>query len=172
MSRYPKMTLAIIVMGVFLLCLPAWAGDRFIDNKDGTVTDNERGLMWAKTDNHGNIDWIQAEKWVKYTFPYTLEKKYDNWRLPTLDELKSLLNPDDNYDGYETDCGQRVKTILHIKLTCGWVWTGEEIVISKDSKGRTVAPTARIFNFDNKYHYSVRKAHRRGYRALAVRDLK
>jgi hypothetical protein len=163
--------LAIVMLGVLFLCLPAWAGDRFVDNGDGTITDTQLGLMWAKTDNHGNINWIQAEKWVKYTFPYTLEKKYENWRLPTLEELKSLLNPDKRYEGYETDCGQRVKTIPQIQLTCGWVWTVEEIVISKDSKGKTVAPTVRIFNFDSKYHYTVRKAHMRGYRALAVRDL-
>ena len=171
MSRYPKILLTIVVLGVLLLCLPAWAGDRFIDNKDGTITDKKLGLMWAKTDNQGNINWIQAEKWAKYTFPYTLEKKYENWRLPTLAELKSLLNPDKNYEGYEADCGQWAKTIPQIQLTCGWVWTREEIVISKDSKGKTVAPTARVFNFDNKYHYSVRKAHQRGYRALAVRNL-
>ena len=172
MSRYPNSILIIVVLVVFLWCLPAWAGERFVDNKDGTITDQKLGLMWAKTDNHGNINWIQAEKWVKYTFPYTLEKTYDNWRLPTLAELISILHPDKNYEGYETDCGQGVNTIPQIQLTCGWVWTGEEIVISKDSKGKTVAPTARIFNFNNKYHYSVRKAHKRGYRALAVRDLK
>ena len=171
MSRYQNPILTIVLLGVLLLCPPAWASDRFIDNGDGTITDKKLGLMWAKTDNQGDINWIQAEKWAKYTFAYTLEKKYDNWRLPTLDELKSLVNPDKNYAGYETDCGQRVKTIPQFHLTCGWVWTGEEIVVSTDKKGRTVAPTARIFNFDNKYHYSVRKAHKRGYRALAVRDL-
>jgi hypothetical protein len=173
MSRYPNQMLTIVVLGAFLLCLPAaWAGERFIDNGDGTVTDQQRGIMWAKTDNLGNIDWIQAEKWVQYTFPDTLEKKYDNWRLPTLEELKSLVNPDKNDKGYETDCGQRVKIIPQIQLTCGWVWASEEVIVSKDPKGKTVAPTARIFNFDNKYHYTARKAHKRGYRALAVRDLK
>jgi hypothetical protein len=153
----------IVVLGVFLFYAPTWAGERFTDNGDGTVTDQQLGLMWANTDNQGNINWIQAEKWVKYTFPYTLEKKYDNWRLPTLKELKSITNPDKNYKGYETDCGQWVKTIPQIKLTCGWVWTSETA---------DIAPTAKVFNFDNIYHYSVRKAHQRGYRALAVRDVK
>jgi hypothetical protein len=171
MSRTHNPMLTIVLLGVLLLCPPAWAGERFMDNRDGTITDHQLGLMWAKTDNQGDITWIQAEQWVQYTFPYTLEMTYENWRLPTLDELKSLVNPDKTYGGYETDCGQRVKTVRQIQLTCGWVWTREEIVISTDAKGKTVAPTARIFNFDNKYHYSVRKAHKRGYRALAVRDL-
>ena len=171
MSRYQNPILTIVLLVILFLCLPAWAGDRFTDNGDGTVTDTKLGLMWANTDNHGDINWVQAEKWVRFTFPYTLEKNYENWRLPTLNELKSLIHPDKNFGGYETDCGQRVKTISQIQLTCGWVWSAEEIVISKDSKGNTVAPTAQIFNFDNKYHYSVRKAHKRGYRALAVRNL-
>jgi len=162
MSRYHSHLLTIVALGVFLLSVPTWAGERFTDNGDGTVTDRQLGLMWAKTDNLGNINWIQAEKWVQYTFPYTLEKKYENWRLPTLEELKSIISPDRNYKGYETNCGQWVKTIPEIQLTCGWVWT---------SQTDPNAPTARVFNFDNIYHYSVRKVHKRGYRALAVRNL-
>ena len=119
--------------------------------------------MWSKTDNQGDINWIQAEKWVRFTFPYTLEKKYDNWRLPTLAELQSILAEDKNAKGYEADCGQWVKTIPEIELSCGWVWTSET---------DPIAPTARIFNFDNVYHYTVRKAHHRAYRALPVRNLK
>ncbi len=140
----------------------AEAGDRFSDNGDGTVTDHELGLMWGATDNNGDINWHEAEKWVKFTFPYTLPKTYDNWRLPSLAELQSILVNDKAYKGYETDCGQWVKTIVQIQLSCGWVWTSET---------DPVAPTARIFNFDNVYHYTVRKAHRRGYRALAVRNI-
>jgi len=162
MSRYLSTQLAVIMVGICFSIIPALGGERFTDNGDGTVTDKELGIMWAKTDNHGDIDWIQAEKWVKYTFPYTLEKSYENWRLPTLKELQSLLVKDKSYKGYETDCGQWVKTIPQIRLSCGWVWTSET---------NPSAPTARIYNFDNVYHYTVRKAHKRGYRALAVRDL-
>ncbi len=103
--------LAIIAFAIFFYSLPAAAGERFTDNGDGTISDHELGLMWSKTDNNGDINWIQAEKWVKYTFPLTLEKNYDNWRLPTLKELQSLVVKDKNYGGYETDCGQWVKII-------------------------------------------------------------
>jgi hypothetical protein len=119
--------------------------------------------MWSKTDNQGDINWIQAEKWVRFTFPDTLSKTYDNWRLPTLAELQSILVENKKSKGYETDCGQWVKTIPQIQLSCGWIWTSET---------DPIAPTARIFNFDNVYHYTVRKAHKRGYRALPVRNLK
>ena len=162
MSRHLSQRLTVVALLIVLNLLPAAAGERFTDNGDGTVTDHELGLMWSKTDNNGDINWLQAEKWVKYTFPLTLEKNYDNWRLPTLKELESLEVKDTKDTGYETDCGQRVKVSPQIRLSCGWVWTSEE-----DAR----APTARIFNFDNAYHYTVRKSQNRGYRALPVRDL-
>ena len=162
MSGHLFQKLTVLALLIFLGCLTAAAGERFTDNGDGTVTDSELGLMWAKTDNHGDINWIQAEKWVKYTFPMTLEKNYENWRLPTLRELQSLVVKDKSYSGYETDCGQWVKITPLIRLSCGWIWTSEV---------NPQAPSARIFNFDNVYHYTVRKSQKRAYRALPVRDL-
>ena len=163
MFRYFSAALIILTAGILISMSPAMGADRFTDNGDGTVTDRKLGLMWSQTDNQGDINWIQAEKWVQFTFPYTLEKRYENWRLPTLAELQSILVEDKNAEGYETECGQWVKTVPEIKLSCGWVWTSET---------DEIAPTARIFNFDNVYHYTVRKAHKRGYRALPVRNLK
>lgn len=163
MFRYLCVTLIILAAGILIGWAPAMAGDRFTDNGDGTVTDRKLNLMWSKTDNQGDINWIQAEKWVQFTFPDTIPKRYENWRLPTLAELQSLLVEDKKNKGYETECGQWVKTVPEIKLSCGWVWTSET---------DPIAPTARIFNFDNVYHYTVRKAHKRGYRALPVRNVK
>lgn len=146
---------------MLLFGAPVWSGDRFTDNGDGTVTDHQLGVMWAKTDNQGNINWKQADLWVKYTFPDTLIKRYDNWRLPTVAELQSLYIQDKKYKGYETDCGQQVKIVPDIKLSCGWIWASE-----------TSAIQAYIFNFHRGYHYSDRMVHNRDYRALPVRDLK
>ena len=160
MSRTKSAPIWIILMCVFLFDTPVWSGDRFTDNGDGTVTDHQLGVMWSKTDNQGNINWKQANLWVKYTFPDTLEKKYDNWRLPTLAELQSLYIQDKNYKGYETDCGQQVKIVEDIKLSCGWIWASE-----------TSAIQAYIFNFHRGYHYSDRMVHDRDYRVLPVRDL-
>lgn len=160
-NRYFRILFFFLI--IFLAVGATAAGKRFTDNGDGTVTDHELGLMWAQTDNNGNVDWHQAQKWVLFTFPYTIGKQYDNWRMPTIAELESLVDPGGSAPGYETDCGQRVKLAAPIQLTCGWVWTSET-----DKS----APTARVFNFANVYHYKVRKAHNRGYRALAVRSVK
>ena len=158
-----KTIITTAILSAFLLfycAAPAPAGQRFTDNGDGTVTDHLLNIMWAQTDNHGDIDWHQANRWVRYTFPDTLGKKYTNWRLPSLAELKSLCIDDPNYRGYETECGQWVKIAPEIRLSCGWIWTSE-----------TKAITASVFNFDNVYHYTVRMVHKRAYRALPVRDL-
>ncbi|MBW2572596.1 MAG: DUF1566 domain-containing protein [Deltaproteobacteria bacterium] len=153
----------IMAVWVFFLSAPVLAGDRFTDNGDGTVTDHQLGVMWAKTDNQGNINWNDANQWVEFTFPYTIEKQYDDWRLPTLAELKSLYVyvPDKAYKGYETDCGQRIKIVPDIKLSCGWVWTSERSAIQ-----------AAIFNFNRGYHYMARIGHYKSYRTLPVRDMK
>ena len=161
MSGIKSTIVTIMTLCAFFLGAPVFADDRFTDNGDGTVTDHQLGVMWAKTDNQGNINWKQANLWIKYTFPDTLKNKYDNWRLPTLAELESLYIKEKKIKGYETDCGQRVKIVPVIKLSCGWVWTSE-----------TSAIQAFIFNFNRGYHYSDRMVHNKAYRALPVRDLK
>ena len=161
MSGIKSTFVTIVTLCALFLGAPVFADDRFTDNGDGTVTDHQLGVMWAKTDNQGNINWKQADLWIKYTFPDTLEKKYDNWRLPTLAELQSLYIKEKKFEGYETDCGQRVKIVPVIILSCGWVWTSE-----------TSAIQAFIFNFNRGYHYSDRMVHNKAYRALPVRDLK
>ena len=136
----------------------ARAQERFLDNGDGTVTDTLTGLMWAQSDNQGDVDWPQARQWVRYTLPDTLGARYGDWRLPTLEELQTLFVDDPGYAGYEAECGRTVRVAPAIRLSCSWVWTSEERSI-----------TARLFNFTRGHHYMDRKAHDRGYRALAVR---
>lgn len=160
MGRFTSLQILTLLIFSLFFCLPALAGDRFTDNNDGTITDHQLGLMWAATDNLGDISWHQAEKWIRFTFPMTLPVQYENWRLPTLDELKSLHIKDKSYQGYESNCGQQLKIIPEIRLSCGFVWSG-------DRKG----VSAKVFNFKRGTFYSDRLVHNRGYRALAVRDL-
>jgi len=160
MARRPSS----IIIGVLLwlamnLGGAVHAGDRFTDNGDGTITDHELGLMWAKSDNQGDISWKDARQWIQFTFPYTISKTYENWRMPTLKELASLYQHD-KQAGYETDCGQWVQINPLIRLSCGWVWSSD-----------TSAIQAYVFNFHRGYHYSDRMVHKKAYRALAVRDI-
>ncbi len=151
--------ISVVLLAILSLAAFADAGQRFTDNGDGTITDHRLGVMWAKNDNNGDISWREARQWVTYTFPYTLPVHYENWRLPTLAELESLV---DRKKGYESDCGQWVYIVPLIRLSCGWLWTSEKDPLS---------PSARVFNFNNVYHYMDRMAHKRAYRVLPVRDL-
>ena len=150
----------VLLVVLLIFTPPVFAEDRFTDNKNGTVTDRQSGLMWAATDNLGDISWHQAEKWIRFTFPMSLPVQYENWRLPTLEELKSLYVKDKSYRGYESDCGQQLKIIPEIRLSCGFVWSGDRQGV-----------TADVFNFKRGTFYSDRLTKKNGYRALAVRDL-
>ena len=62
----------------------------FIDNNDGTVTDMATMLMWEKSGSIRSIDYDRANAYIKL-----LKRErfagYSDWRLPTLEELASLL---------------------------------------------------------------------------------
>lgn len=149
------------VAWILLTAGGAVAADRFVDNGDGTITDRELGLVWAKSDNQGDIGWKDAARWARFSFPYTVPGGHTDWRLPTLDELRSLYRDTPDYEGYEAGCGQRVRVIPEIELSCGWVWSSEVSAIQ-----------ARAFSFARGYPLTDRMAHSRGYRALAVRTLR
>lgn len=158
--RKKSITCSIIaIVIIFIVSLPAAAADRFINNGDGTVSDTQLGLMWGAFDNQGDINWQEAKRWVTFTFPYTIEKSYDNWRLPTIEELRSLYTKEPE-SGYQADCGKTVHIIPEIHLSCVWIWSAENKSI-----------TARVFNFSRGYNYMDRMATKRGFRALAVRKI-
>ena len=159
MLRLRASCLSLVIAFLVIFVSLASAGERFTDNGDGTVTDHQLGVMWAKFDNQGDIDWRGAERYCRWGPPQIMGK-YDNWRMPTYEELKSLFVRDKKYKGYESACGQKVKMVPEIQLSCGWVWTSEVKSI-----------TARVFNFQRGYHYMELKRHWKAYRALPVRDL-
>ncbi len=51
---------------------------RYVDNGDGTVTDNTTGLVWTKDANHGLMSWFEA---VKHCEDFNFAGHSD-WRLP------------------------------------------------------------------------------------------
>lgn len=60
----------------------------YTDNGDGTITDNNTGLMWQKTPDFKHHNFYDAFDYVE-----SLEiGGYTDWRMPTIKELYSLLN--------------------------------------------------------------------------------
>ena len=75
-----------------------WAGIRFTDNRDGTVTDNLTGLTWLK-----NANCFEKEYWTDALSQcnnledglcgLTDASFAGKWRLPNINELHSLVAP-------------------------------------------------------------------------------
>jgi hypothetical protein len=61
---------------------------RFTDNGDGTVTDTQTGLIWQQADDGVLRDWEDANE---YCTDLVLGG-YSDWSLPSLDELKSIVD--------------------------------------------------------------------------------
>ena len=64
----------------------------FTDNGDRTVTDRVTGLMWQKESTPSEVTFGAASDYVKALNSERFGG-YTNWRLPTIEELCSLMEP-------------------------------------------------------------------------------
>lgn len=77
---------------------------QFVDNHDGTVTDNKTGLMWMScaegqiwngttcSGNAGTFNWQAALQWVQDVNNGAGNNlNYTDWRMPNIKELASIL---------------------------------------------------------------------------------
>ncbi|MBK5273876.1 MAG: DUF1566 domain-containing protein [Desulfuromonadales bacterium] len=74
-----------------------WPSPRFVDNSDGTITDNLTGLIWLKNaDCFGKQTWSNALKnsnlMASGSCGLTDNSKVGDWRLPNKNELWSLVD--------------------------------------------------------------------------------
>ena len=88
--------------GVVTAC-PSVNPMSFIDNGNGTVTDNNTGLLWQKLKESKSYNWYKASG----TYDGTDNINSDNvcanygsgWRLPAISELMSIVNFSVQYPG-------------------------------------------------------------------------
>ena len=70
--------------------------ERFIDNKDGTITDKVAGLMWRASDSYLELDkwmsWQEAKFWLN-AINQQSSTKYSDWRMPTRKEVQMIYDP-------------------------------------------------------------------------------
>lgn len=67
----------------------AFAND-FFDNGDGTVTDRATALMWQKDGSSEAMTWASAKEYINKLNSDRFAG-YSDWRLPTIEELASLM---------------------------------------------------------------------------------
>ena len=65
--------------------------ENIIDN-DNIVIDHATGLMWHQSGSFKNISWKSAKRWV-IKLNENGYAGFTDWRLPTLEETVSLLEP-------------------------------------------------------------------------------
>ena len=103
--------------------------NRYIDNKDGTISDSKTGLMWVKNDSfiHSGhwINWSEAKAYIN-GLNETGYANYFDWKLPTTRELKTL------YDAEKINSSQVGREMkIHIdplfgKNGSGSLWSANE----------------------------------------------
>jgi len=69
----------------------------FVDNGNNSISDQNTGLMWQKTES-GTLNWEQA---ISYCNDLTLAGNND-WRLPTIIELQHLMDFSTNQPAMDT----------------------------------------------------------------------
>ncbi len=75
--------------------------------------DPATNLMWTKKDNGADVDWQQATEYCR-----NLQLAgHSDWRLPSIDELQGIYDPNANVDGWA------VKGDLHL---FGWQWSSSQ----------------------------------------------
>jgi len=84
-------------------------------NSDKVVLDYTTKLMWHQNGSNDRIVWEKAKEWIS-----ALNSRgyagYNDWRLPTVEEAASLLEPSKSNDLY-------IDSIFSYKQR--WIWTGD-----------------------------------------------
>jgi hypothetical protein len=114
----------------------------FVDNKDGTITDKATGLIWQKSGSSSSLENSGAKKYIKQ-----LNRKrftgYSDWRIPTVEELASLLAKSKKsgvhiapvFDHKRTNCW----TVDKYDTTSAWIINFKQgiILIASWSEGKS-----------------------------------
>ena len=82
---------------------------RFTDNNDGTITDHEFNLMWAREDSWQTLgNWLTWDEAKQYAQDFNNDKfaGFQDWRLPYKYELEMLYDASKpNKDKYNKEIG-------------------------------------------------------------------
>ena len=80
------------------------------------VVDHASGLMWQQSGSDNSISYVKAADYIKQLNQERFAG-YSDWRLPTLEEAMSLLEPEKKNDGY-------IDPVFDAKSK--WIWTSDQ----------------------------------------------
>ena len=92
-KAYPALVTGPMGKYVRCVCGDEYGINDFVDNSNGTITDEATGLMWTQADSGEGMDWEAA-------LAYAQEMNdanylgYSDWRLPNVKELQSIADYD------------------------------------------------------------------------------
>jgi len=108
-SRKCFIRLSISLAMMILLCTGAQVA--ICQDSAGTWEDSATGLLWTVKDSDSDMNWSQAKD---YCERLTLEG-HEDWRLPTVDELKGL---------HDRSQSKQYKIKGPIELGAATIWSG------------------------------------------------
>ena len=120
--------------------------DRKSEVPEGVYLDPETNLMWTIRDNGKDINWHQANKYARQL----RLGGYSDWRLPTVDKLEKLYDPQQKSD-------YRIRKSFQLTSRFVWSWAREG------------SRSAWFFSFGDGRRYNVPVGYSSNYRVLCVR---
>jgi hypothetical protein len=97
--------------------------NRFVNNNDGTITDHATGLMWQKSGS-SFLSNRRAKKYIEQLNGQRFAGHSD-WRMPTVEELASLLAPKKNNGAHINPVFDHRRTLCWTIDRCesqSWSW--------------------------------------------------
>jgi len=117
----------------------------FVDNGDGTVTDTDTGLMWQQATAPGAYNtWQEA---LDYCKSLSLAD-YTDWRLPSVNELLSIVDYSRYYPAINTDYFPNTESSFY--------WSSTTFPFDPNYAWYVYFDYGYLYNFDKSYFSYVR----------------
>ncbi len=84
--------------------------------KNGVIVDKTTSLVWQQSGSESPLQWKQAQDYIKNLNQQRFGG-YEDWRLPTINELLSLLTPPPPGEDF---CFQSLFSLVQ-----KWIWSGD-----------------------------------------------
>ena len=123
----------------FVMCCrgnTSYGENQFVNNNDGTLSDEATGLMWQQADSGVGMEWEEALAYAE-----NLELAgYSDWRLPNAKELQSIVDYGRSPDASGSPAIDPLFTCTAITNEAGqtdypFYWTGTTHVNTSPSPG-------------------------------------